>query len=169
MADAIASRHRLSPCFWNILSCFYGRTTDTEASFNIPFCDFPIAACGDTDVVGDGSPYPCPSREVSYSIRYPEQKTAVGGGELVWVMRQSAVLQRHDAARSQNTVIIVSPSPGSAFLLAVKEYMAGQLQNDARSADPDWFHALLFTTYMPSWRWYLESIEGKLSRIVSCV
>lgn len=158
MADAMAAQHHLSSCFWNLLSLFYERGSDKEASSIVPFCEFPIAVEGAAGSV---------SREVSYSVRYPEQKTPADGGDRVWVMRQSAILQRHDRARSQNLVVIVNPSPGSIFLPAVKGYLTGQVRSGAGAADADWVHALLFTTYMPLWRWYIASIEERLSRLVS--
>jgi hypothetical protein len=158
MAEALAAHHRLSPAFQNLLSCFYARSSDREASLVVPYCEIPQEDDGDND--DDDNPV---SREVSYSVRYPEQRMAAGGPEAKWVMRQSAVLVQQQPQKT--LAVIINPMPQSLFLSAVRGHLEGRGARAA--ADTDWIHALLFKTYMPSWRWYLASIEEKLSRLVS--
>ncbi|KXH32371.1 hypothetical protein CSIM01_05793 [Colletotrichum simmondsii] len=97
-------------------------------------------------------------REASYTIRYPEYKS----GEDTWVIRQTGVYHRCDAASRQSLFIMINPMPNSQASSRAMEWLSSRniaAGSETETGDAVWLHKLVFETYLPAWRFYIASME----------
>ncbi|KAI0514629.1 hypothetical protein F5B22DRAFT_656612 [Xylaria bambusicola] len=145
MLDFIVSHHDLNDSVYGISSCFYTRNLDLEDLY-----------CAPLSIVQSGDVI-----DISYTLRYPEFKEK----ENQWALRQSGIYQRFNKRTNQHFLLLFSPLPNSATHAKIWN----QLRNEHpwTSHGPFWVHAILFSTYFPTWRQYMAWLEGRLIPITN--
>ncbi|EXF74621.1 hypothetical protein CFIO01_13436 [Colletotrichum fioriniae PJ7] len=143
MFELIMEKLSLNNSLRDIVSCFYTRNMNVEEVFCMPYTERRKGS-----VV-----------EASYTIRYPEYKP----DEDTWVIRQTGVYHRCDAASRQSLFIMVNPTPNSqASSRAIERLSTSRsfgVGSETETDDPVWLHQLVFETYLPAWRFYIASME----------
>jgi hypothetical protein len=125
--------HRIN----SIAKYFYQRDADTEETLCVPWTE---TTSGRT-------------RTSLYTIRYPEYKAS----QERWALRQTGVYHMLDLDSGKSVYILLEPTAKSGLREAVQTHLRDNAGETRR--DPMWLHSLLFSTYLPSWRDYLLSIE----------
>ncbi|KXH66781.1 hypothetical protein CSAL01_11964 [Colletotrichum salicis] len=141
MFELVMEKLNLNNSLRDIVSCFYTRNMNVEEVFCMPYTERRKGS-----VV-----------EASYTIRYPEYKS---DGD-TWVIRQTGVYHRCDAAASrQSLFIMINPTPNSQASSRAMEWLSNRsVAVGSETDDPIWLHKLVFETYLPAWRYYIASME----------
>ncbi|KAK1717434.1 uncharacterized protein BDZ83DRAFT_27879 [Colletotrichum acutatum] len=147
MFELIMENFHLNNSLRDIVSCFYTRNMNVEEVFCMPYTERRKGS-----VVA----------AASYTIRYPEYKP----DEDTWVIRQTGVYHRCDAASHQSLFIMINPTPNSQASSRALEWLFNRSSSSSVAAgsetetdDPVWLHKLIFETYLPAWRFYIASME----------
>ncbi|QKD48498.2 uncharacterized protein FOBCDRAFT_236158 [Fusarium oxysporum Fo47] len=93
MFNRLIKKFDLKASAWDVASCFYDKDFDIESTYCAPFT---IHHNGNVT-------------EVSYTIRYPEFKSAEG----TWVIRQTGIYQKFNTKTLQNLFILFNPAPST--------------------------------------------------------
>ncbi|KAK0371221.1 hypothetical protein CLIM01_11419 [Colletotrichum limetticola] len=142
MFELIMEKLSLNSSLRDIVSCFYTRNMNVEEVFCMPYTERRKGS-----VV-----------EASYTIRYPEYKSE----EDTWVIRQTGVYHRCDAASRQSLFIMTNPTPDSQASNRAIEWLSSRNSaagSETETHDHVWLHKLVFETYLPAWRFYIASME----------
>uniref|UniRef100_A0A9P7QVZ0 CorA-like transporter domain-containing protein n=2 Tax=Colletotrichum scovillei TaxID=1209932 RepID=A0A9P7QVZ0_9PEZI len=141
MFELIMEKLSLNNSLRDIVSCFYTRNMNVEEVFCMPYTERRKGSVA----------------EASYTIRYPEYKSE----EDTWVIRQTGVYHRCDAASRQSLFIMINPTPNSQASSRAMEWLSSSVAADPETEtdDPVWLHKLVFETYLPAWRFYIASME----------
>ncbi|KAK1465215.1 hypothetical protein CMEL01_12570 [Colletotrichum melonis] len=142
MFELIMEKLSLNSSLRDIVSCFYTRNMNVEEVFCMPYTERRKGSVA----------------EASYTIRYPEYKSE----EDTWVIRQTGVYHRCDAASRQSLFIMINPTPNSQASDRAIEWLSSRNSaagSEAETHDHVWLHKLVFETYLPAWRFYIASME----------
>ncbi|KAK1498110.1 hypothetical protein CCUS01_12980 [Colletotrichum cuscutae] len=142
MFELIMEKLSLNGSLRDIVSCFYTRNINVEEVFCMPYTERRKGS-----VV-----------EASYTIRYPEYKSE----EDTWVIRQTGVYHRCDAASRQSLFVMINPTPDSQASNRAIEWLSGRNSaagSETETHDHVWLHRLVFETHLPAWRFYIASME----------
>ncbi|KAI3551427.1 hypothetical protein CABS03_01486 [Colletotrichum abscissum] len=142
MFELVMEKLSLNGSLRDIVSCFYTRNMNVEEVFCMPYTERRKGS-----VV-----------EASYTIRYPEYKPE----EDTWVIRQTGVYHRCDAASRQSLFVMINPTPDSQASNRAIEWLSsrnGAAGSETETHDHVWLHKLVFETYLPAWRFYIASME----------
>ncbi|EXL90144.1 hypothetical protein FOIG_16593 [Fusarium odoratissimum NRRL 54006] len=145
MFNHLIKKFDLKASAWDVASCFYDKDFDIESTYCAPFT---IHHNGNVT-------------EVSYTIRYPEFKSAEG----TWVIRQTGIYQKFNTKTSQNLFILLNPAP-STRLHQYAQVLASKGPQSIQQ-DSFWLHKELFRTYFPAWRLYNAYLEKSLIPIAN--
>ncbi|KAK3381855.1 hypothetical protein B0H63DRAFT_214704 [Podospora didyma] len=145
MMEAIVSAHSVHASFWDITSCFYTRNLELEEVYCVPYTENRTG-----DVI-----------EISYTVRYPEYKTA----DAKWVIRQTGLYHRFNAKTCSSTYVLLSPTPNSKLHQEAAAFLSTLTQGP--ETEPFWLHRLLFATYFPAWRRYIAALERQFLPIAN--
>lgn len=165
MLDLIFSHCQIdSNLFGDVPSSFYGRSGAVEEVFCVPFtlsfhgtCTGKLACDADTCSLLNQMM----SKEVAYTIRYPEFKEQNGQ----WVIRQTGIYHRFDNSTGKSLYLLFNPTPNSTAHTNAIGFMAS-CAGSSTYASPVWLHQLVTSTYLPTWRQYIAAQERDFLRIV---
>ncbi|EWY80800.1 hypothetical protein FOYG_16721 [Fusarium oxysporum NRRL 32931] len=145
MFNHLIKKFDLKASAWDVASCFYDKDFDIESTYCAPFT-----------IHNNGN-----VTEVSYTIRYPEFKSAEG----TWVIRQTGIYQKFNTKTLQNLFILFNPAP-STRLHQYAQVLASKGPQSIQQ-DSFWLHKELFRTYFPAWRLYNAYLEKSLIPIAN--
>ncbi|KAF5264283.1 hypothetical protein FOXYS1_4940 [Fusarium oxysporum] len=128
MFNHLIKKFDLKASAWDVASCFYDKDFDIESTYCAPFT-----------IHNNGN-----VTEVSYTIRYPEFKSAEGTWNLFILFNPAPSTRLHQYAQ-----VLASKGPQS-------------IQQDSF-----WLHKELFRTYFPAWRLYNAYLEKSLIPIAN--
>ncbi|KAK1622206.1 hypothetical protein BDP81DRAFT_335112 [Colletotrichum phormii] len=135
MLESLTEVCGLGSSIYDLTTSFYRRVREIEETFCIPLIE-------------------C-TNELAYTMRYPELKPM--GND--WVLRQTGIYHKFDAETSQNTYVLLSPSPDSKL----KKQAEHDLLHCCQTVENDsfWLHKMFQETCLPNWRMYNASLERK--------
>ncbi|KAK1496664.1 hypothetical protein CTAM01_08302 [Colletotrichum tamarilloi] len=139
MLESLTEACGLGTLVLDLTTSFYRRVREIEETFCIP-----LTECTDGSLT-----------VISYTMRYPELKPIQND----WVMRQSGIYHKLDATKSQNTYVLLSPSPDSKLKKQAEHDLFNCYQTIENN--PFWLHIMFQELCLPNWRSYNASLERK--------
>lgn len=161
MFNRLIKKFDLKASAWDVASCFYDKDFDIESTYCAPFTIHHNGNVTGKQLSGSYGSWSHINLEVSYTIRYPEFKSAEG----TWVIRQTGIYQKFNTKTLQNLFILFNPAP-STRLHQYAQVLASKGPQSIQQ-DSFWLHKELFRTYFPAWRLYNAYLEKSLIPIVS--
>lgn len=137
MLESLAEACELGSSLYDLTTSFYRRVRDIEETFCIP-----LTECTDGSLT-----------EIAYTMRYPELKPMRND----WVVRQTGIYHKFDATTSQNTYVLLNPSPDAKVKKQAEHNLLHCYQTIENN--PLWLHMMFQEICLPNWRLYNASLE----------